>query len=150
MQLVNLVELIFYPGPAWFTAAEPHIRHFGRVQVVSIQSGTVDGVFRAHILSARTGSCGDDILDLISKQLGLKTPDFTFMYRGVRRGIDLINPPVVSRVEIEAFGWGIAAGTLGNTTNAVVDVVKVLTNVNSVSIGWRGENSRLPVKDNIS
>ncbi|MBA7554746.1 hypothetical protein ES705_47377 [subsurface metagenome] len=38
MQVVNLVELIFDPGPQRFGAAKPYIPLFVRVQVIIIKS----------------------------------------------------------------------------------------------------------------
>ncbi len=120
------------------------------MQIVGMQPRAVDGVFRAHVFLAGAGGCDGYILNRISKQLGRKTPDFAYMYRRVWRGIDLIYAPVISRPEIKAFGWSIAVGTLGYTTNAFVDIIEVLTQVNLVPINRWGENSRFPVKDHIS
>ncbi len=148
VQFVSLAELILDPGPQRFHAAKPHIPLICRVQVVIIQSRAVDGIFRTHFCLACTGSRDGYVLDGIRKLLGHKTPDFAFIYRIF--WCDLIDAPVVSRGQTNILGRGISGVTLGDTANAVFDVVEVLTKVNFVPIDWRRIFSRRPAKDQIS
>jgi len=121
------------------------------VQVVSIQSQAVDGIFRSRICLVCTGSRGGYVVtvDGISKQLGRKTPDIAYPRTVGVDVIDLIDAPVVNRVEIKALGKSIAGGTLGDSANAVVDVVEALTKAKFVPIDWGRVNSRRPAKDHI-
>ena len=151
VQLVWIVELVLDPGPQRLIAAKPHIRCVRRVQAVGIQSGSVDGVFRAEIrLALARSSRGDShTIDRITNRLGCEAPDLAREYRRIRRGVDLIDAPVVLRFEIEPARI-MTAGTLSDTADAVIDIVEALTEVNNVPIDGRRKLARRPAQDHIS
>ncbi|MHC4541116.1 MAG: hypothetical protein ACYS74_15260 [Planctomycetota bacterium] len=72
------------------------------------------------------------------------------MHRRIRRGIDLIDAPVVSRIEIKALGRRVTAGILRSTGRAIVDVAEYRTKVNPVPVDGGYIISRLPAQDHLA
>ena len=105
MQLINPVELILYPGrlrPHY--ATEPHVRIYCRVQVIRIQSRTVDSIFRPFIEAVGAGSGSRYILDGISDRLDRKAPEFAFIDGEVGWRVNLVDPPVIGLPKLDKTG----------------------------------------------
>jgi len=102
VELVDLVELVLdVDGIVPGRQAQPHVRGVGGMPIRSIKAGTVDGPFRAHACVGNRVARRDDAGDRIGERFGREAPDFALEDSTIRRGVDLVDSPVVGRSEFE-------------------------------------------------
>jgi hypothetical protein len=104
------------------------------VQVIR-QSFAVDGVLRALIFIGARGRDRNGLaVHRISHRLGREAPDLALEDRAVRRRIDLIDPPVVRRAELQTAGRVIRCAnlTLTDQDTSRIGRPASLTSLNTV------------------
>ena len=101
VDLVDAVEFILNPRrlrPA--RGAEPHLGRLRPVLIAVVQARAVDALLRPHALAgARRG--GGDLRNPVGHRLDGERPDTALEHRGIRSGVDFIDPPVVSPAEFQ-------------------------------------------------
>ncbi|MBA7704742.1 hypothetical protein ES703_113560 [subsurface metagenome] len=91
------------------------------MQVIVIQPGAVDGVFRPLLYFVKAGSDGGDILtgNRITNRLDREAPQVTFEDCGVRWRVHFIHPPVVGLPKIQPFRDSIAGSLLASSVQVI-------------------------------
>ncbi len=99
MQGIDLIEFIPDPGrfPCRHDAAEPHLGRLDRVQVIGIQTRTVDRALRTFLraVGARGGGLDGLAGQWHTDRLHREAPDLPLEDSQAGRCVDLIDPPVI-------------------------------------------------------
>jgi len=130
------------------------MRVVGRVLPGGIEAGAVDGILGARSrLGGGVTRC-DDVRDRIGQWLGGKAPDIAFEDRVVRRGVDLIDAPVVGLPEVQHAGGIVARTALALTDQRAQRIglpgrIDVVERRAKIHIMRRRKLPRLPLEHHI-
>jgi len=155
MELVDAVELKLYPQ--WIGAGhrQPHILGLGRMLMRCVQTGTVDRPLRSGGLIRDAVGRRDDAGDRIGERLGGEAPDIALEDGGTRSGIDLVDAPVVGRLEVEHTRRIVTGRRLALTDQHAhrvgpAGVVDVIEHRAEIHIMRSGKLTRRPAQDYIT
>ncbi len=117
--------------------------------VVGVQAGAVDGLLRSHVRVVGTGGGSDNAGDRIRVRLDREGPDAPFEDGAVRRGVDLVDPPVVRLPEFKAPQWLVRIGVLARADQHALGIgpargVHVVERSPEVDVMRGGVDSRAP------
>ncbi len=102
MQLVDAIELVLdRRGFIGSGQTEPHVVALGGMLIVGVESRSIDRLFGSRALFRGHVAGRDDVLDGIGERFGGEAPHIALEDGEIGGAVDLVDTPVVGRLEIE-------------------------------------------------